>query len=228
MSHFLYTETCPKCRKNGHDIAGDNLAVYSDNHKWCYRCGYFEPGDIAHKINKPIVNSKGLLYPDIVPLSEECLEYLDKFNLTREEIYDNLNGHEDGYSYFDSKFFLVRRLHKKPKVIVKGEVVGNEPIFACQEGSNTIVLCEDIISAIKISRVKDACALLSNQINGTLLYRLSSRYDNCVLWLDPDMYEHMLKTLLPRVQPYFKQVGVILSGFDPKYYSTNEIKERVK
>ena len=225
MSHFLYSETCPRCRDNGHDISGDNLAVYSDNHKWCYRCNYYEKGDIEAKLRPQPQNKEGLVYPNIVPFSEECLEYLDKFDLTEDEIYGNLNGHEDGYSYFDSKFYLIRRLHKKPKVIVKGEVVGNEPIFACQEGSNTIVLCEDIISAIKISRVKDACALLSNQINGTLLYRLSLRYDNCILWLDPDMYEHMLRNLLPRVQPYFKSVGVILSGLDPKYYSTREIKE---
>lgn len=227
MSHFVNTEPCPKCRSKGNDVSGDNLTRWSDNHAHCFACGYYEPGDIVakHFSKKVITNSKGLIYPEVTSFSQECLDYLKQFGLTNEEIYSNLNGHEDGYSFFDSSLFVVRRLHKKPKVITHGDVVGNEPIFACPNGSDTIVLVEDLISAIKVSRLIDSCALLKTAIHDILLYRLSSRYDNCWLWLDPDMYKHMVEKLLPRIKPYFNEVKIIMSEKDPKFYTTKELKE---
>lgn len=227
MSYFLHNEGCPRCIKEGNDQARDNLAIYSDGHKWCFRCGYYDPGDIIerHREVKKITNSKGLVYPDITPFSHECLAYLSRFSLTNEEIYGNLNGHEDGYSFFDSKFFLIRRLEKKPKVIVKGDVVGNEPLFRCQDTTDTIVLVEDVLSAIKVSRVADSCALLKTAVHDVLLYRLASLYNNCVLWLDPDMHEHMTNKLLPRVKPYFNTSRIVMSKVDPKYLPTSEIKK---
>jgi twinkle protein len=40
-------ERCPKCAANGHDAAGNNLAVYDDGHAYCFRegCDYFRRGD---------------------------------------------------------------------------------------------------------------------------------------------------------------------------------------
>jgi hypothetical protein len=227
MSHFLHNERCPKCAAQGHDLSADNLGVYSDNHRYCWKCGYYEPGDIVEKHfkQKEIVNSKGLIYPEITNFNQECLEYLRSYQLTDEEIYSNLNGHGDGYSFFDSKFFLVRRLHKKPKVIVKGEVVGNEPIFASPNGGDTVAIVEDILSAIKVSRVIDTIALLKADLHDIVITRLANRYDNCYLWLDSDMYEKMSTKLLPRIKPYFKQCKVIMSEHDPKVYNDQQIKE---
>jgi hypothetical protein len=229
MSHFLHNEGCPKCISQGNDNNRDNLSVWSDGHRWCFRCNYYEPGDIVEKHfkQKEIVNSKGLIYPEIINFSQECLEYLRSYQLTDEEIYSNLNGHEDGYSFFDSKFFLVRRLHKKPKVIVKGEVVGNEPIFSSPNGGDTVVIVEDILSAIKVSRVIDTIALLKADLHDIVITRLANRYDNCYLWLDSNMYEKMSTRLLPRIKPYFKQCKVIMSEHDPKQHSDNEIRRYI-
>jgi len=38
-------EACPKCRTNGNDNSGDNLARYSDGGAFCFACQYFERGD---------------------------------------------------------------------------------------------------------------------------------------------------------------------------------------
>ncbi len=38
-------EACPKCRNNGKDNSGDNLARYSDGGAYCFACQYFEKGD---------------------------------------------------------------------------------------------------------------------------------------------------------------------------------------
>ena len=44
-SYKVGTEPCPKCRDMGNDNSGDNLAVYSDNHKYCFACQYLVKGD---------------------------------------------------------------------------------------------------------------------------------------------------------------------------------------
>lgn len=36
-------EPCPKCRENGEDRAGDNLARYPDGGAYCFKCKYREP-----------------------------------------------------------------------------------------------------------------------------------------------------------------------------------------
>jgi len=38
-------EPCPKCREMGNDRSGDNLAVYSDGHKFCFACKHYVHGD---------------------------------------------------------------------------------------------------------------------------------------------------------------------------------------
>lgn len=225
MSHFTHSEACPKCRKEGNDITGDNLAVYSDGHKYCFRCRYFVPADSIEKVKDVFRKreSPTLDFPVREEFSLEALQYLKSFGLTNDEIEDNLQGHEDGYAFLDSKFYLIRRLHKKPKVIIKGDVVGNEPVFGSSSTESTIVLVEDLVSAIKVSRVYDTCALLKTAIHDILLYRLASRYDRCILWLDPDMHKHMVQRLYPSIRPFFKEVEIVMSDKDPKYYSTDEI-----
>ena len=36
---------CPKCREEGRDTKGDNLALYDDGHKYCFACTYTEFSD---------------------------------------------------------------------------------------------------------------------------------------------------------------------------------------
>ena len=35
-SHVIRKEACPECRSIGNDRSGDNLAVYSDGHTYCF------------------------------------------------------------------------------------------------------------------------------------------------------------------------------------------------
>lgn len=43
-SKLLRREQCPRCKEDGHDASGDNLAVYDDGHSFCYRCSYHSGG----------------------------------------------------------------------------------------------------------------------------------------------------------------------------------------
>jgi twinkle protein len=42
MSDFLFKAPCPACRELGQDRKGDNLAVYDDDHGYCFKCGHVE------------------------------------------------------------------------------------------------------------------------------------------------------------------------------------------
>lgn len=45
--HFVKNIPCPKCRENGNDRSGDNLAIYSNGNSWCWSCHYFESSNLA-------------------------------------------------------------------------------------------------------------------------------------------------------------------------------------
>jgi hypothetical protein len=224
-TYFLYNEGCPRCIAKGEDTHRDNLAVYSDGHKWCYKCNYFVQGDSLYSLKAVKVVDESIVPPKPEEFSKEVLEYLKQYGLTDDEIEANFYGHGDGYLFVTPNFYLIRRLSKYPKVIVKGVVVGNEPVFMSDTCKDTVVLCEDVLSAVKISRVSPSCALLKTSIHDNLLYRLAKQFDNCKIWLDPDMYSHVCNKLLPKVTPLFQNVSVILSEKDPKYYDTSKIKE---
>ena len=49
-SYVVGREQCPKCAEKGFDRSGDNLVMYSDEHKYCYRCEYYVPSN--NKENK--------------------------------------------------------------------------------------------------------------------------------------------------------------------------------
>ena len=45
MGNCIGHQPCPQCQSEGRDTSGDNLAVYDDNSKYCFSCGYSEKGD---------------------------------------------------------------------------------------------------------------------------------------------------------------------------------------
>lgn len=47
-SNVVRFGACPTCKKEGRDTSGDNLAIYSDGHAWCFGGhGYFHPNNVA-------------------------------------------------------------------------------------------------------------------------------------------------------------------------------------
>ena len=43
-SYVVSKDQCPKCAAQGNDNSGDNLAIYSDGHHYCYACKYYKNG----------------------------------------------------------------------------------------------------------------------------------------------------------------------------------------
>lgn len=89
MSKHVANETCPKCREDGHDRSGDNLARYSDGSAWCFKCHYYimSQDTIANytmgKTPKPL--PKVLLPNDAsIDYTTKCLTWMDKYNISKD------------------------------------------------------------------------------------------------------------------------------------------------
>lgn len=227
MSHFIHNEPCPSCRESGGDRSGDNLAVYSDGHKYCYKCKYFVTGDKLHALRNvsPTKTTKDNRRVKVGEFSEDALKWFKKYDLSNDEIFTHFKGTANGWLYETDKFSIERNLYRQPKVKNFGEILGNEPIIHV---NSTLVIVEDVVSMVKVARQFSCCALLKSSLNDILLMRLAKDYEHLVLWLDPDMYQNMVRNLLPKCRLVFKSVKVVFSKHDPKEHTDDEILNYVK
>lgn len=242
-NYLIRMEACPRCRKEGYDQTGDNLAIYSDEHRHCYRCGYHIPA----KVTIETVVSSTQSFENVRPTSKTCdnlpsditsdlslvaKRWLLKYGLTFEEAKK--------FWWSDSKQFLIfpacdvegnllfwqaRDFNDKAKS--KYFSTGNIQDSLYILGKNEpLILVEDIISAIKISRHYKSMALFGSSISNLNLTRIRdyilSESKELGIWLDPDKIKDAVK-----ISNRAKTLGInsffIISKQDPKDYQDNEI-----
>jgi Zn ribbon nucleic-acid-binding protein len=229
MSHFLYNERCPKCSANGADKSGNNLAVYSDTHKYCFACGYHDRGDIVEKFKDRLnterekKNVNFFNHSDII--DKKALIYLKKYGLTDKEIYDNYFWDSAGYLVFNGGSYQNARNFTGvgAKYMTRGVIRNNEPIMQNTQ-NDSVIIVEDAISAIKVSRVLPSVPIHNSIIPLELILRLSKRFKKLFVWLDKDKSLSALKQA-GNAKLLFDEVRTIWTDLDPKCYSETEIKK---
>jgi hypothetical protein len=227
VSHFIKHERCPKCSAIGQDRSGNNLAVYSDGHKHCFACGYYVRGDIIERYKQKVIE-KPTSYSSFQRarnFSSDALVYLKKYGLTDKEIHDNYFWCDDGYLVFDGgKYQNARNFtNRGVKYISRGLIRGNEKMFLHNPQNESVVIAEDAISAIKISRTCNSVPIHNSIIPLELILRLSKQFKNLFIWLDRDKAKESFKEA-KKAEIYFDKVRIIWSEKDPKEYSNTEIK----
>jgi len=225
MSHFLYNKRCPQCAEQGNDKSGNNLAVYSDTHEYCFACGYYERGDIVEKYKQQItLKTPSKFFTPALTFNSNALIYLKKFGLTDQEVEENYFWDDDGFLVFNVGAFQNARNFNDsfPKYITRGIIRGNEKIF--YKSDNYVIIVEDSVSAIKVGRVCSSVAIHNSIIPLELLVRLSKQFSNLVIWLDPDKQKEMLHEA-NKAKIYFQKVNVIWTDKDPKEFTTKEITQ---
>ena len=160
MSYFISNERCPKCAKMGNDRSANNLAIYSDTHKYCFACGYYDRGDIVARYKhqqEPRKPSK--FFNRALSISDKALIYLKKYGLTNQEVDENYFWDNNGFLVFDGDEFQNARNFTGvgAKYITRGIIKGHEKVFF--NGEDWVVIVEDAISAIKVSRVVSSVAI---------------------------------------------------------------------
>jgi hypothetical protein len=173
------------------------------------------------------------------------LQWLKKY-ITDQEI----RKHGIGYSH--SGVFLVKRnIQLSPLLVLpvwggnhellawQGRYMGEETVYpkyytrhsdvhGCHvlgsSNSNPLVaVCEDIVSAIKVSRVVDAMPLLGSFLSKEKALSLAKLYNQLTIWLDYDKAKEAVKQAAAYA-PFFKEVKTVIAERDPKEYSTDEIR----
>jgi len=235
-SHVIRKETCPECRKLGNDRSGDNLAVYSDGHCYCYRCGYRTGRrTFTQQTNetRTSTNGKEIVLPSDVTteLPFEAKDWLKTYQLTRLDTNRNHVLWSDKWSriifpYFNESELLawqgryVGEDKSKAKWFSQGKI--HEIIHPIKVVARKAILVEDIVSAIKLSNYTGAIPLFGSSLSTQQILRLRKVVNEVWLWLDPDMRNKSVKfahicNLLGLT------AHVIFSDKDPKEHDHTDI-----
>lgn len=237
---FLGHEPCPKCRANGLDRGGNNLGIWED-HKYCFACGYLEKDQNLKVLKDRLDNKKRdsdstvsvLLPPDCSKnLPEQAIKWLDKYDLSNIEkswflwseqyqrliypVYDP----SDNLLMYSGRNFPGEGWPKRSKYHIQGKA--QDVFHVLGDDSPTLVIVEDVISAIKVSRNCQAMPLWGSNMGLERIRRLSGMFFNLWLWLDRDKALYALETKR-RAIGYFDDIRVIITDKDPKEYNDEEI-----
>ena len=114
MNHVIEHTQCPRCATHGHDRTKDNLAVYSDGSKYCFRCHYLVLASAKSRIKKEF-SGVTRTPPDTVVLPSDvsltlpgkAKVFCSKFGLTTKDIVNNMIMWSDRldrliFPYFDA------------------------------------------------------------------------------------------------------------------------------
>jgi hypothetical protein len=245
MSYCTGHEQCPQCAKLGKDRNGDNLAVYSDGGKHCFSCGYHVFGSsIARLKSRTTGGSSNIgttrttvtLPRDVDEvLPHQARNFLTKYELTELDAQVNHCLWSEKYErlifpYFDEhglygwqgRYLGLDKEEKKwyglGKIHEHIHVVGNTKL-------KTIVLTEDVLSAIKVAKTGVVCGspLFGSHIPNIRFLQLAKFYDTIIVWLDKDKQKEAIK-FAQQARNIAVNTTVIITNKDPKEYTLDEIK----
>jgi len=211
----------------------------------CFRCGaygihntghyeapskYLEPSRLPVTLPKDSDNNKNNWPPQAkvwVNKAQLTDEEIDKLGLT----YSKSMRRILAPLYADHRLdgYIARKLFDDdpaPKYFVKTKA--RQPKaqhFKC--GGNTVVLVEDVLSGVKVSRHASCISLLGTNFSDTTLeMMLAGGYSKAVIWLDDDnaLVQAKQRALKNKLELYMDVQLVKGLGKDPKECDDAEIK----
>lgn len=236
-SEFVRFEPeCPNCGSSRTPA----FARYSDGHAWCFSCGYRESGQFDGPKSNVIdletyrdTRSQRPIPLEAKPfLGVEPLTWLKKYGITAAEVrHHRLLWWEERkwliFPYYAGtnlagwqarNFDLVN--YPKQKWLSFGNI--KDHLHLIGKESTTVILVEDIVSAIKVGRQIMAMPVYGSHIPLETLVRLHSRFPAVGIWLDKDKvgYARQMATRASQFMTAF----YIETDRDPKEHSDFEIK----
>lgn len=234
MANWLRNTSCPNCGSK------DNLGVYDDASTWCWGCRHYTPPTTEMRLksmHKRKATQRGytsVTLPEDATkyLPEHAKRWLAKYDLTNEEI----SGCQVLYSF--EKDLLIFPIYsgdgtllmwqgryfgdneKHPKYLTYG---AKDVLHILGPDTDTIVVVEDLVSAVKVARVTTVTPLWGSSIGLELATRLSKRFKHLVLWLDMDKASESLK-MAYKHSVIFQSTRSVVTPLDPKEYSDGEIR----
>lgn len=242
ISYVIEHTQCPECAKLGKDNKRDNRAMYSDGHSYCYSCGATVFPNSVTKFKNMQTEMTNLPEPYYLPVDcdiiypQKALDWIEQYELTKTDLLNN------NVLWSESMKRLIFPIYGNGNLLAwQGRYFGEEPnrpkwfgkgnlkdTFNILGKGDILVLTEDIISAIKVSK----CGCMSMPLYGCVVgkerfKRLFQIYKNRIkihVWLDPDKrIESIKESTLGRL--YGTISSAIFSEKDPKEMTYTEIKE---
>ena len=235
---FLKHSSCPSCGSK------DNLANYSDGSKWCFGCHYYERGDVSpfikeredgeieeHDDRRRMVELYERGTEELAPRAVVWLSSfgVDVVRATREGFRWSVYWEQLLIPLFDSNGHLccIQAKNFNPERAKKAKYynTGDKSLSCTTFGTgNTLVLCEDVVSSLRIGATTASMPLLGTSIAKERLTALRSRYTNLLVWLDADKWKEATA-----IAQQAKLIGftarAVFTELDPKEYTDEEIKQ---
>jgi len=242
-TYIIKHEQCPECKKQGRDNGHDNLGIYSDGHHYCFSCGYFVPSDKCKTYEarhrglqssvqreRPIIR---LPTDSDIGIPRKAKDWFfqygfDNNTLTRYNILWSEARQFLIFPYFVDGELLAwqGRYFGEDKKIGKWHTKGKveEFVYTLGPPSKSLVLVEDIVSAIKVSRIMQSSPLFGSVISLRRFTMLRHFYNTIYIWLDPDKQIEAIQ-FAQKGRLFGFDCHVILSDKDPKEHSIESIEQ---
>ncbi len=197
----------PRCHSR------DAKTLYDDGHSYCFSCHTYSKSEHKMGTVTQIRAARTNPYPHRVPVSiRNCPQnelWLEKYFLTDEEIakyffyapisqrhvFAHGEGTED--EYYEARTVVE---HIRPKTLSYGD---KPTIFLGDQDERTLVVVEDIVSAIRVGRQYGSLPLFGSYLSVGQMGKIKTAgYKNCVIWLDCDKYNFGME--------YAKQMGMLM------------------
>lgn len=251
MALFLRHEACEQCGSR------DNKGVYDDGSTFCFGCRHSTPPDFLKKISKresanpnpahkPLPADTDVHYSNVAVTwftkygvgLDVLLKYGVKFSPSRNQII---------FTWPDTPLWQARNLDKEyrdkegtlkqlPKYFTSGDSADICPVYhSLPLGfiSDTLVLTEDALSAIKIASARreiglqcDAMPLLGIHLPTKKLMALRG-YKRLLVWLDSDKFKEAVN-ISNRAQMVGYESKAIYTQLDPKEYVYEQIEATLR
>jgi len=228
MSKFIRHLPCPKCRSK------DNLGEY-DDHFYCFGCQYYKTKQDLESLRSRLKEKRpsNVVTTSVLHTTEElpqvAMKWLLFYGITLNEIvkYNFQWCTDNGTlillntgSYWQGRSFK----SYGPKYLSHGP----KPLTVYGK-SATIILTEDILSAIKVSRNQLVCSapLLGSSLASNFEEELVNNYQTVYVWLDRDKAKNAIK-IKNRLKSLGLESKAIITNLDPKEYNNKEIEQWLK
>lgn len=224
------------------------MARYNDGSSWCFGCHLFQKPTLAPPWPQP----KAAANPDYpekqagtskwfdLPADAtryygpEARKWLESYPMPQSLLLENDVVWSPTRQQLIYKFLINGELvawqarnfgiaREKSKVFTSGNVTNLIKIYGLAKNPDTLVIVEDPLSAINVSRVLPCMPLLGSHMPLQKVQIVSKLYEQVVVWLDPDKFTEGQKIAHRLSLMNGCTARAILTNRDPKYYTEMEI-----
>lgn len=249
MANYIKSGSCPVCGSS------DARAEYSDGTHFCFSCNTFTGAGLKDRLKPRRSNEKAVKVIDTsqwqYSLPEVATAWLNRYELTKDELsgfrwnpaltsklWDGNAGALAMPLWQHGRVVCVSyRLfdNDKPKSITIGyrpyitisNIATEDRHMDIYGRSPTVIVVEDYISALKVSRLYPCIPLLGSSMPDDAILRLSKGYRSVFYWLDADKCTSALK-MAQKAALLGMETRTIYTEEDPKEYTDGQITEIVE